>query len=194
MKEKFKKFFYSFYWLIFVLVLIDQVLKILAMTYKWEDVVVIHGVLEFNYIRNEGGAFSMMDENIVFLMLVSLFATIAMLFYRIYNRNNLNTAHKVVWAVVIGGTIGNLIDRAFYRLITGTAGVVDFIYVPFFANFNFADMCLTLGLITLIILVFVDDKKSKKPKVIEAEYTETVISKNGEIVNENNDNQSVNEK
>ncbi|MGI6644321.1 MAG: signal peptidase II [Bacilli bacterium] len=193
MKEKFKKFFYSFYWLIFVLVLLDQVLKILAMTYKW-DVVVIPGVLEFKYIRNTGGAFSMMDGNIVSLMLVSLFATIAMLFYRIYNRNKLNTAHKVVWAVVIGGTIGNLIDRAFYRLITGTAGVVDFIYVPFFANFNFADMCLTLGLIALIVLVFVDDNKSKKPKVIEAEYTETVISKNGEKVDGNSDNQSVNEK
>jgi signal peptidase II len=67
--------------------------------------------------------------------------------------------------LIFSGTVGNLIDRLF----TGK-GVFDFIEVTFvdFAIFNFADSCLTVGVIMLMIyLVFFEGKN--KPKTTEVE-------------------------
>ena len=59
---------------------------------------------------------------------------------------------KTTVILILGGTIGNFIDRVVFK------GVTDFIYVHFFANFNVADIALTVGAIMLIFwFLFLDN-------------------------------------
>ena len=66
--------------------------------------------------------------------------------------------------MLVAGSIGNGIDRTLSTFnIFNYTGVIDFIYVTFFANFNFADICVTLSCIFLLIYFsFVSDDKIKK--------------------------------
>ena len=59
---------------------------------------------------------------------------------------------NVTIAIIIAGALGNFIDRLALK------GVRDFIYVTFFANFNVADIAITVGAIMLVVYVLFLDK------------------------------------
>ena len=85
--------------------------------------------------------------------------------------------------LLASGAIGNLIDRAFYwNAITGFDGVIDFLqfylgggpgaavtWVNPFADFNFADAYLTVGVVMLIVLFIVDFVKHPEPDELEVD-------------------------
>ncbi len=169
-----KKIISSFYWLLILLVLVDQLTKVIFLQLEASagpnfHVTIIDNFFYFTYHRNTGAAWSILQDFPWLLALISALAAAAMLTYRIHQRKKMNAIYKAAWAVVIAGTLGNFIDRAFYRLLTGEAGVVDFIHFQFgnyhFPIFNVADMCLVIGLIGLMILSFFEDRA--KPKKVE---------------------------
>ena len=96
------------------------------------------------------------------------------------NRKKLTLLKKALIAVILAGTWGNFIDRAFYKLILGSEGVVDFISFQFgnynFPIFNVADICVTVGIISYAVLVFVEDyiksKKENQSAVVNDEVSE----------------------
>lgn len=191
----FKKVFFSFYWLLVALVLLDQGLKILFLNLEanygpYYDVTVIPNFFYFSYYRNTGAAWSILEDYPFILAIVSFVAVGAMVTYRIIKRNKLTKLHKALWAVIIAGTFGNLIDRAFYQLLTGTPGVVDFIHFRFgtydFPVFNIADMCLVLGMIALMVLTFIEDNKQSKQTTKTIVTTETIDDTNEEKTNDKN--------
>lgn len=57
--------------------------------------------------------------------------------------------------LVLGGAVGNLIDRLFRGDGFLDGGVVDFIDFSFFATFNVADACVTIGVILLLFATFI---------------------------------------
>lgn len=194
-KIDFKKVFLSFYWLLIALVLLDQGLKILFLNLEanygpYYDVTVIPNFFYFSYHRNTGAAWSIFEDYPFILAIISFVAVSAMLAYRIIKRKKLTTLHKALWAVIIAGTAGNLIDRAFYQLLTGTPGVVDFIHFRFgtydFPIFNIADMCLVLGMISLMVLTFIEDNKQAKEAAKSNQKTETIEATNEEKTNDKN--------
>lgn len=163
------KILLSFYPLIPVLIGLDQLTKWLAYLNN-VNIWIIPNFFGFYYTRNTGAAWSLFENNLLALAFVSLIAGITMLVYRIIVRKKLTVAARAVWAVIIAGTWGNFIDRAFYE-----EGVIDFIAFKFgdyqFPIFNFADMCLTLGAIALMILMLIEKDmvlKEKIPLVQEA--------------------------
>lgn len=196
-KKILKDVFYSFYWLIFVLVFLDQLTKGIALKHLADNRIVhiIGDFLTLKLERNTGAAFSILQGNMVFLAILSAVAGAAMIAYRIYARKRLDLAQKIIFAIIIAGTFGNFIDRAFYSLITGEEGVVDFISFTFgtwsFPTFNVADMCLTLGVIAYVVLIYIEDKiarnKRDVPLIIEGHVKETVVSE--ESVNEKDINE-----
>lgn len=196
-KKILKDVFYSFYWLIFVLVFLDQLTKGIALKHLADNRIVhiIDDFLTLKLERNTGAAFSILQGNMVFLAILSAVAGAAMIAYRIYARKRLDLAQKIIFAIIIAGTFGNFIDRAFYSLITGEEGVVDFISFTFgtwsFPTFNVADMCLTLGVIAYVVLIYIEDKiarnKRDVPLIIEGDVKETVVSE--ESVNEKDINE-----
>ena len=160
-------------WILIVIgvITLDQVSKLLVLaTLKGEgSFVIINKVLRFTYVENRGAAFGMLDDKRwVFLLLstVGIAAMIVILFKFSKGDKLLSTA----LAFVIGGGIGNMIDRIFLGF------VVDFIDFYAFPSvwmwvFNVADafVCVGAGLMMLyIVLDTVKEIKAKKQASADA--------------------------
>ena len=205
-KEKFKeiskKIFHSWYWLIVLIVGIDQVSKFLAVKYlspaHQVEVQVIKNFFYFRLTYNTGAAWSFLAGKTGLLMAFSLVAAIIMIVFRIIRGKMFNTNHKIISALIIGGTVGNLIDR-FLTVITKLTGVVDFISFDFgtysFPIFNIADMMLVIGVIYLLILILVTpDKDKKAEEQLVNESSDITSIEEQEVSEENNPREDENEK
>ena len=116
----------------------------------------IPGLIRFTYVRNTGGAWSMLSDHTWLLIAVSVvfFALIITAMAKKYI-----TGTGTLWSLfaVMGGGLGNLIDRV--RL----GYVVDMIETEFisFPVFNVADCFITCGAIAMCVFVLLDEKKEK---------------------------------
>lgn len=128
--------------------------------YGKEAVSVIGDFLWFESTLNKGAAFSIFSsENMQIAFIVfSALAALVMLMLIVTKAFLKNKAEKILVAMILGGTIGNMIDRIIY------GGVRDFIYLKFinFAIFNVADMFITISIIILLIYVVVHMFKKEK--------------------------------
>jgi signal peptidase II len=109
--------------------------------------------LTIYYIQNSGAAFSLFKNNIVLALLIAAaICVITFLYARMINNGPL--AYKLIFGMIIGGAVGNLLDRAIH-----SGYVVDFIYfrIPqigfHFAIFNIADASISVGVFLLFVYV-----------------------------------------
>ena len=116
---------------------------------------VLPGIVELRYILNDGMAFSMLAGKQGILIGVTSLMLIGVLVWLL--RGQMPPLERVAWTLVLGGGIGNLIDR----VMNGV--VVDYINVLFmnFAVFNFADICVCCGVGLLILSILLDDRHGK---------------------------------
>lgn len=123
------------------------------------NVVLLPGILELRYVENRGAAFSLLWGKNGFLIAVSAIIVLLLIFYLIRYRASEGIWSRIAIASILGGALGNLIDRIFRGY------VVDMINPLFvkFAVFNVADIFVTCGTILLVfVLVFVPLLKRKK--------------------------------
>ena len=165
------------------IVIIDQLTKILVkgitipllgislsgMEYG-ESHDVIGSFFRITFVENPGMAFGIdvNEASKLFLSLFSLAASIGIFIYMLKLKNE-SYGLRLAFALILGGAIGNLIDRTFYGIIYDYAPifygrVVDFLNVDFFdftifnhtydrwPIFNIADSAVTIGVILLIFL------------------------------------------
>ena len=121
---------------------------------------IIGDFLWFESTLNKGAAFSIFsseDMQVVFIVFSAL-ASLVMLMLIVTKTFLKSKAEKILVSLILGGTIGNMIDRIIY------GGVRDFIYLKFmnFAIFNVADMFITISIIILLIYVIVHMFKKEK--------------------------------
>lgn len=147
-----------------VLVIIDQIIKYFISAYLQPvgSVSVIDNIFSLTYVENKGVAFGMFsDMRWIFVALTSILLVI-IIFY-MFKKRPKGKFFYVCAALIIGGGIGNLIDRIFYGY------VIDYLSLSFFPPVcNFADYCITAGTIMLVIyLLFFSDilNSSKKAKI-----------------------------
>lgn len=117
------------------------------------SVTVIPNVLDFTFVKNFGAAFGMMSNSRWIFMSVSV-VFIFVLIYVLKQSYSKSKLYNVSLAMILGGGIGNMIDRIFVGY------VVDFIEVTFvdFAVFNIADSCISVGAVLFAVyLIFFDD-------------------------------------
>ena len=121
-------------------------------------------VLNFTYYLNDGAAFSMFGGKTAMLICVTSLMMGAMICAMVLKHVR-RIPYIVAFSMVIGGGVGNLIDRIF-----NDGKVVDFIDVRIinFAIFNFADICAVCGGILLCLLVVLDEIKESRAKKSEA--------------------------
>jgi signal peptidase II len=121
--------------------------------------------LELAYVQNSGVAFSLLSsDSIKFLFIALAIAVIGYLYWR--NRENGSLLLKFSFGLVVGGAIGNLIDR--FRL----SYVIDFIHFQIpnlhfdFAVFNIADSAISVGVVLLAFLLWQGStgEASEKPE------------------------------
>lgn len=137
--------------MILLLVGLDQWTKYLAILHlKGQDNIVWwENVFELEYRENTGAAFSIMQGQSWFLI---GFTSIALLLVAIFLfRSKLGKISwvRVTGSLILGGGIGNLIDRIFRGF------VVDFLYFSLidFPVFNVADCCVVIGAVLLMVYV-----------------------------------------
>ena len=134
-------------------------------------------VLNFTYYLNDGAAFSMFGGKTAMLICVTSLMMGAMVCAMVLKHVK-TTRYIIAFSMIIGGGVGNLIDRIFNDGL-----VIDFIDVRIinFAIFNFADICAVCGGILLCLLVVIDEIIESRAK--KAQKTEAVVA--GEEVTEN---------
>lgn len=141
----------------------DQVIKMLVMQNLKPigKVTAIHGFLDFFYLENRGAAFGMLQNQRWFFIVITL-AISAAIIVALFRYNNHEFFSYAASILIVGGGIGNLIDR----MLRGY--VIDYISVSFFPPiFNFADCCVTVGTIFLIIhILFFVEKENGAEKVM----------------------------
>jgi signal peptidase II len=147
-----------------VLVIIDQIIKYFVSVYLQPvgSVSVIDNLFSLTYVENKGVAFGMFsDMRWIFVALTSVL--LAIIIFYMFKKRPKGKFFYVCAALIIGGGIGNLIDRIFYGY------VIDYLSLSFFPPVcNFADYCITAGTIMLVIyLLFFSDvlDSSKKAKI-----------------------------
>jgi len=122
--------------------------------------------LRLTYIENPGMAFGIDIGGKLFFSMFSVLASAAILFY-LYKAREEPLGLRLSLAMILGGAIGNLIDRVFYGALFDTAPlfygkVVDFFDLDFFnidilgyhlsrwPVFNVADAAVTIGVVMLL--------------------------------------------
>ena len=134
--------------IIAAVVIIDQLTKMWVSSSLGSDVLrVIPGLFNFRYIENRGMAFGLFQNGTLILSITSAIFAAVMIFIIYRYKKKTTRPFNIFLALIAGGAIGNLIDRVFAGF------VVDFIEFAFvdFAVFNFADICVTIGGIMLIV-------------------------------------------
>ena len=141
------------------LVGIDQWLKLLAKEFlkPGETTPLIQDVLHLTYLENRGAAFGMM-QNKKWLLVWATAAVLLILILAVMAGKIKGTFPLFSVCTIIGGGIGNLIDRV-YR-----GYVIDYIHVKIvnFAIFNFADICVTVGTAMLIFYLLFHELLGQK--------------------------------
>lgn len=118
-------------------------------------------ILNLTYLENDGAVFGSFGGMRWVLLGVTSALMIFCIYYMIRHRNE--KFILISMTLIISGGFGNIIDRLFRKGL-----VVDYFDVQLFdfAVFNFADCCVVIGVILLLIyIVFFDGKKSKESKV-----------------------------
>ena len=145
-----KLYFFS---LTFFIVLIDQFTKYLIFhNYKLyidKDFLLFKLV----FVKNYGAAFNIFSGSRIFLSFISIIFSI-LLIYLILRKNTLNSFDLYSYSFILGGTIGNGIDRIYKGF------VVDFINLNIinFPVFNIADISINIGFIILLYNIFKNNR------------------------------------
>ena len=118
-------------------------------------------VFSLTLVENRGAAFGMLQGGRWFFIAVTIVVIAVVIVYSIISRKKTSWLFKVSTAMIIGGAIGNLIDRI-------DAGVVlDFFYFELinFAVFNVADSFVTVGAVLLGISILFLHDFDDEPKI-----------------------------
>ena len=142
-----------------ILIIIDQFTKYLVVTNIANEnpVVLIDNFLKLYYIENRGAAFGILQGFRSLFTVITILVLLFLIVFLIRNYNKVPFIYLVSFSLLIGGTIGNFIDRIRLHY------VVDFISMRFFGHdfaiFNFADMFIVLGTILISIGIVLHDNK-----------------------------------
>ena len=135
------------------IVLIDQFTKYLMLYNKKLFINKDFLLFKLDFVKNYGAAFNIFSGNRIFLSLISILFSILFI-YLIFSKNTLNTFELYSYSFILGGTIGNGIDRVYKGF------VVDFINLNIinFPVFNIADISINIGFIFLLYNIFKNNR------------------------------------
>ncbi len=176
-----------FIWIAIIIgtVLLDQLCKYLTVLYlkPVDTVPIIRDVLHLTYVENQGAAFGMMKNSRWIFMIISTVAIVGITVYMIVKKPT-NRLERVALALIVGGGIGNMIDRI---LLGYVVDMIDFRLINF-AVFNVADtfVCIGAGLLMLYLIrsMIQESKKAKaeEQRLLESDDAgEDVREMSGEI-------------
>ena len=141
-----------------LVVLLDQFIKrwVLLTLPIFENMELLPGVIGLTHVRNTGAAFSILADQKWLLIVIACIASLLLI--AILLRYNEGFWGTLGLSAVLGGTIGNLVDRISYGEVVD---IFEFQFVDF-AIFNVADIFITLGGVTFLLYFIVTTIKPAK--------------------------------
>ncbi|WP_026689976.1 signal peptidase II [Alteribacter aurantiacus] len=150
-----------YYAIAIIVIIVDQFTKWLVVQNMElrQSIPIIENVFHLTSHRNAGAAFGMLQGQ-MWLFFIATIAVLIIVPYYIQKEGKNNPLFGITMGLVLGGAIGNFIDRLLF------GEVVDFLDVYIgtynFPIFNVADSALVVGVGMLIIYVFKEEKKQEK--------------------------------
>ena len=153
-----KSFIYS---ISFIVLLLDQIIKLVVMNNMnlHQEIKIIPNFFSLYYVENPGAAFSILGNQTMLLIIVSVVCLILIKEY-IKKDKEFSNLSIISLGMIIGGTIGNLFDRILYKAVIDYLAFDIFKYS--FPVFNLADIAITVGAGLLLLSYFIDNFKKKK--------------------------------
>ena len=132
-----------------IIILIDQITKFLIKTsfQLKQSLPIIKDIFHLTYIHNFGAGFGILQQQQWILIFISL-TVVGVIFYYFDRIKEKDKLLQNLVGFILGGTIGNLIDRVAYGF------VIDFLDFQMWPIFNAADSFVTIGVIGLIIYLW----------------------------------------
>ena len=140
-----------------IVIAVDQVTKAIAASAldDGRSVSVIDGVLHWTLQRNPGAAFGIFRRAPVLFTILAIGVSAVIVWVAPHARDGL---HRVALGLVLGGALGNLVDRLFRPPGPFRGHVIDFIDFRVWPTFNLADAAVVVGAILLAVHSIRDDR------------------------------------
>ncbi len=126
--------------------------------YQEEKEVIPHFFYLTN-VHNKGGAWSIFSGNVWVFVLVGIVAVLAIFFF-LEKEKSLSKLEIFLYTILIGGIIGNLVDRILLGYVIDYLGFIFGNY--YFPVFNFADMGIVLSIFLLMAISIKEEYRCKK--------------------------------
>lgn len=154
---------YVYYILAGILVVIDQITKWMVVKNMelYEQITIVKDFFYLTSHRNKGAAWGILEGKMIFFYIVTTIVVIGVIFYmQKYAKESKLLA--VSLSFILGGAIGNFIDRIFRGEVVDFLDFIIFNYD--YPIFNVADSSLVVGVILVLIGTFIDEKKKGNKK------------------------------
>lgn len=142
-----------------ILIIVDQVLKIIVSSYipLGGSIKIINDFFYITYVNNYGGAWSIFNNKVVFLVIITFIVLFMLIKYMEKFKNNIRNA--IAFGFLYGGIFGNLIDRICYGYVKD---FLDFkIFGYNFPVFNFADIAIFFGVVLIGVAILKGEDKDE---------------------------------
>ena len=137
-----------------IVVIFDQLTKM----FIDKSTIIIEGFFYLNPVENHGAAWSIFNNQTIFLISISLIILVVLFRYQVFFK--MNKRNKIAFGLVYGGLLGNLLDRVLFGYVRDFLDFTIFGYN--YPIFNLADTCLVVGVILLVIAIFKGEDKLEK--------------------------------
>lgn len=139
-----------------IVVIIDQFIKAVV-SYKmslYEVFPLFKGFLDINLVHNTGAAFSFLQGGRVLFIVIAIIVILLISMY-INSNDDVDKKKTLIYSLLLGGIVGNLIDRIIHGYVIDYISVTIFNYK--FPVFNFADSCIVIAVIIALIYTIKED-------------------------------------
>lgn len=140
-----KKVLKKIFLVVLILVLIDQITKIIFIN---KDITLISGIVKFHTVQNRGGAFGI-GQNSTFSFIIANIIVLGIIIKFIsMQAGQIDKKTGVALSMVLAGGFSNLIDRLFKGYVVDFIDITELINFP---NFNIADILIVIGWVLLAL-------------------------------------------
>ena len=143
-----------------ILFIIDIIIKLIIKNNMnlFDSIVIIPNFFNITFVMNEGAAFSILQGKQIFLIILACLVLISIIYY--IRKDNLNNLKVIYYSLLIGGILGNLLDRIIYN------SVIDYLDFKIFSYdypiFNLADTFIFFGVVLILIEGIKGDKNGNR--------------------------------
>lgn len=150
-----------FYMLAIIVIGLDQLTKglIVSKMNEYDQITVIDQFFYITSHRNRGAAWGILQDQMIFFYIITIIVVIGII-YIYHTQVKGNVGLTIALSFILGGAIGNFIDRLFRKEVVDFLDFIIFRYD--YPIFNVADSFLVIGVALFILFTLIDERKQKK--------------------------------